>query len=45
LRIGRSMPSNVQSGVVIMHGLRGRRAAEADGNARNPPRTMPVRSG
>ncbi len=44
LRIGCSMPSNVQSRVVIMDGLRGRRAAGTDVDGTHPLRTMPVRS-
>ena len=45
LRIGGSMPGSVQSGVVIMHGLRSRCVAAADVNGTNLSRTMPVRGG
>jgi len=44
LRIGWSMPSNGQSEVVIMRGLRGWCAA-ADVNGTNLSRTTPVHSG
>ncbi len=45
LRIGRSIPSNVQSGVMIMNGLRGRRATGADGNGTHSLRDGMARGG